>query len=446
MALVTTFATTPITAALYPPWYQRKLEAWKRGEIDWDTGASLLDDHSETPADEITKQKLESSRINNLLIYLRLDAMPTTLAFVSLLSGRPTNAPTKKHPTQRQIDQQDGIAEQPESRRPIEVHGVRLLELTERGSTVMKVSEMDEYSALDPVINSFRVLGQIYNLLVSGEVSIIPQSSYTETLVTRAADESADLLLLPWSETGNMSEEQTISKDSVRHKLSSDSYASFIAQALNSASCNAAVFINKGFSGTLKQRHAPLTRRLSTVSLRSSHRDHANAIRTDRSHHIFMPYFGGADGRAALRLVLQLAENADVTATIIHYPASSTDHQTVMPNKEWGTQLSPQRSIESDAAFLATVQRSLTPDLEARVLMETASSPSSSSPFKDAIAKARAEVGQNPRNGGDIVIVARNVARSEGGGSCLGSAAEAVLDANLQASLLVVQGRRGANE
>lgn len=149
MALVTTFATTPITAALYPPWYQRKLEAWKRGEIDWDTGESI-DDSSYSSKDDVTRQKLESSRINNLLIYLRLDAMPTTLAFVSLLGGKPNDSAVKRHPT-HSSDEQSITAQQTETKRPIEVHGMRLVELTERGSTVMKVSEMDEFSAFDPV-------------------------------------------------------------------------------------------------------------------------------------------------------------------------------------------------------------------------------------------------------------------------------------------------------
>lgn len=441
MALVTTFATTPITAALYPPWYQRKLEAWKRGEIDWDTGAPLLDGRSEAAVDEIIKEKLESSRINNLLIYLRLDAMPTTLALVSLLSGKPSDSIPKRHPAQINDDLQSGIAQQSESKRPIEVHGLRLVELTERGSTVMKVSEMDEYSAFDPVLNAFRVMGQIYNLLVSGEVSIIPQSSYAETLVTRAADESSDLLLVPWSETGSMSEEQTITRDSVRHKLASDSYGSFVTQALNSASCNAAVFINKGFSGTLKQQHAALNRRLSTVSLKSSHRDHSSAIRADRSHHIFMPYFGGGDGRVALRLVMQLAEHPEITATVVHF--RGVEHETVTANKDSENQLSLQHSIESDAAFFATIQRSLPAEIQHRVVLDTAAS---SSTLKDAIAKAQTEVGQNPKNGGDIIIVARDVVRKDADGGCLGSVADAILDANLRASLLVVQGRRGTNE
>ena len=179
MALVTTFATTPLTKALYPPWYQRKLEAWKRGEIDWDSGAPLLDG-SGAQDDSVAYEKMESSRIKSLLIYLRLDNMPTLLAFVSLLGGRSNESQQKLHPsrqpgenTTRPAEAGNGI-----QRKPVEVHGVRLIELTERTSAVMRVAEVDEYSAFDPVLNTFRVLGQLYNLAVSGEATIIPQTSY----------------------------------------------------------------------------------------------------------------------------------------------------------------------------------------------------------------------------------------------------------------------------
>lgn len=240
-----------------------------------------------------------------------------------------------------------------------------------------------------------------------------------------------------------MSEEQTISRDSTRHRMASDSYVSFVSQALNTASCNAAVFINKGFSGSLKQQQPTLTRRVSTVSLRSANRDQTSALRTDRSHHIFMPYFGGADGRVALRLLLQLAENPEITATVVHYPGSEAERLPASPTKEGGNQLSLQRSIESDAAFFATIQRSMSAELEGRVVLDTTAS---TSPTKDAIARAQSEISQNPKNGGDLIIVARNVVRSDAGSSCLGSLADAILDANLRASLLVVQGRVGSVE
>ena len=41
MALVTTFVSSPLTSYFYPLWYQKKVESWRRGEIDWDTGKPL---------------------------------------------------------------------------------------------------------------------------------------------------------------------------------------------------------------------------------------------------------------------------------------------------------------------------------------------------------------------------------------------------------------------
>ena len=74
MALITTFVTTPLTSALYPPWYQQKLQAWKRGEIDWESGAPIRSEHSSVD-EEMHRQKREPSEIRSLLIYLRLDNM-----------------------------------------------------------------------------------------------------------------------------------------------------------------------------------------------------------------------------------------------------------------------------------------------------------------------------------------------------------------------------------
>jgi hypothetical protein len=87
-------------------------------------------------------------------------------------------------------------------------------------------------------------------VLIFIQVTIQPESSFAETIASKAQEESSDLLLLPWTETGTISEAQAISDSSVKNKLASASYADFVAQAMESVQCNTAVFINKGFSGT----------------------------------------------------------------------------------------------------------------------------------------------------------------------------------------------------
>ncbi|SMR52668.1 unnamed protein product [Zymoseptoria tritici ST99CH_3D1] len=456
MALVTTFATTPLVQLLYPPWYQRKLEAWKRGEIDWDTGKPISDSTTET--DSMAVQKEESAKIRNLLVYLRLDNMPTLLAFVSMLGRKPTQIALREHPS-REAEKDFKPEQDSHKNRSVAVHGVRLAELTERGSAVMKVSEVDEYAAFDPVINAFRVLGQLFNLAVSGEVTVVPQASFADTLVNKAVEEQSDLLLIPWSETGNLSEMQTVvSNDNVRNKLSSDTYTAFVRQALDSTQCNTAVFINKGFSGSLRERQATLHRTVSGMSMRSAHRDHPTTLlNVDQSHHIFMPFFGaGVDDHVALRLVLQLAENPGVTATIVYYEAE--DSITAAPTEPQGetsekrpaflTAVSTTSHRSESASFFATLQRSLPASLSSRVVFESVSS---TSQLQDALSRAQAEVAQNPRNGGDIIVVGRHVAQfksNTAGGSanaatteCLGAAAEMMASSGIRASLLVVQAK-----
>ena len=99
MALLTTFATTPIVSVLYPPWYQVKIAAWRRGEIDWDTGAPI----SPSDTDESTKRQASMKRVGRMLVYLRLDSMPTILNLLStwttaIVIGTRTETTTMEKP------------------------------------------------------------------------------------------------------------------------------------------------------------------------------------------------------------------------------------------------------------------------------------------------------------------------------------------------------------
>ena len=144
MALITTFVTTPLTGALYPPWYQRKLQAWKRGEIDWDTGEPIRGSNSSS--DELARnQRRAPTEVRSLLVYLRLDNMPNTLAFVSLFGGAPGR---RTHHVHDDITRNSDLAEKRKS--IVQVRGVRILQLTSRTTSVMKVSEAGELSAFDP--------------------------------------------------------------------------------------------------------------------------------------------------------------------------------------------------------------------------------------------------------------------------------------------------------
>lgn len=236
-----------------------------------------------------------------------------------------------------------------------------------------------------------------------------------------------------------------VSKNTIEHKLRSDAYSNFIAEALKTSTCTTAVFINKAFSGSLEKSPMALTRRIIAKSGRNAQSDHITELPTvDRSHHIFMPFFGGADGQAAVHLALQIAENPEITITMVHYQirveggSDSAVSAKGVPEGKIRVQTTTDKSDDDD--FFITIQHKLGDDLRTRVTFRTIIS---YDPVQDAVADAQNEVGQDARNGGDLIVLGRNADLEESqASSCLGLVADVMLEKDLQSSMVVVQARR----
>ncbi|KAL9001865.1 MAG: hypothetical protein Q9188_005184 [Gyalolechia gomerana] len=472
MALATTFATTPLTTALYPPWYRKKLAAWRRGEIDWD--GNPLDQDGPSPVEDRTPlDKDHASDIRRLLVYLRLESLPSSLTFLSLLgSDRPEDI-KRVHPSKAAGRKPEESAPLLQKRR-LEVHGLRMLELTDRLSSVMKNSEIEDVSPNDPVVNSFHSFGQLNNIAVSGDVEIVPERSYAEILIRSASEQASDMVFLPWSESGRLSETSNTTGElehSRHHMLENGAQSHFVATFLKDAPCHAAIFVNNGFGGAPRKRGPEdLTRTKSRLSLKSNRSPPPTPL-VDHSHHVFFPFFGGSDDRTALRFVLRLARNANVTATIVFMEvdqaSSSAEAKVVLAQSQASrkdganvTECSPQETMEQEKGFFLSLRDSCPGELESRVLFEVANT---SHPLGDIIERAKSEVGQSLRNSGDLVVLGRGHDSSvgfrtelhhllaSGGltnsvgvevGHSLGDVAQAILAAEVKASLLVIQAKK----
>ncbi|GKZ21316.1 K(+)/H(+) antiporter [Aspergillus brasiliensis] len=357
MALVTTFATTPLTVALYPKWYQVKVDRWRRGEIDWKTGNPIPSD-ARTDSIALAKEQHRALPVRKLLVYLRLDGLSSLCTLAALLSPNRPPLP-KQHPdtlaspdpaaeetataTTKTDEDDDPYHDEEDSntsKPTLQVHGVRLLELTDRDSSVMTVSELDHlhYPLWDPVVNTFRAFGQWHDLSIMAGVSVVPEHSYADTVVSMARDDSTDLLLLPWSETGSMSEHHPLDLHSILDDpiatrfVPSAPYTAFAASVLRNVKCNVGLLVERTPRGRRNDGNARGLRdkpSLGGLSIHSGNlslgfggdrdRDRDRVVPTTRkAHHILLPYFGGKDDRFAVRLVLQLIRNDQVTATVVH--------------------------------------------------------------------------------------------------------------------------------
>jgi hypothetical protein len=465
MALVATVTTAPMTKLLYPPWYQQKVDKWRRGEIDWDGNPTESSQASTTGSVE----KLKAPQIRRLMVYLRLDSLPSLFTFIALLGAETSHAA-----------QEAAAASAPEDevhirKRPLEVHGLRIIELTDRTSSVMQVTEGEEYfSAHDPVVNAFRTFSQLNDVAVSGRVSVVPVDSYPETLMSQAAELASDFALIPWSEYGSVTEDQSVPYAvNASERFRAGAHLDFVQETLARATrtCNTGIFINNGFGGVAKPTGMPrLQRTRSAISIRSAAPDQQQATLpvTDKSHHVFFPFFGGVDDRAALRFVLQLAKNSVVTVTIaiFNFPGAGeeTDNEAPLQGTSSVAKTAPTADqtktwaaedgvSAQDLALLHTLHSSLPPELSGRVTLSEVSV-SAGTVLEKTVDMAINDVGKAPKNAGDIVVVGRRHSRlgdaagSEGSGvdfkKTVGVIADQIVAKGVKASLLVVQaGGRG---
>lgn len=468
MALVTTFATTPLTMTLYPPWYRKKLDAWRRGELDWD-GHALEPNAANGDVDGEAMDKLNIYEIRKLLVCLRLDSLPSLFTFVSLLSGSNTREMVSKvHP--KKADATTTSSEE-FGKKPLQVHGIRMLELSDRMSSVMKESEVDDYSIRDPVVNAFHSFGQLSKVAVSGEVQVVPEGAYADTVSGAVTTRHVDMVLIPWSEAGNRSElGMPAFADPAHNTFSSGAHNAFISEFLRRAPCNAAVFVSNGFGAMPHNELKALHHVADSLSIRSRVENVTAPLR-DPSHHIFFPYLGGPDDRVALRFILRLLQNPNITATILQINNLNETAET--PEEESAAPPSRKSRIASkigvkvrssdantvlngDKAFFAMMADSLPSEYQSRVVIDSLDT---SSPVSDALERAQAELGHSPKNSGDIVVIGRHrapspavkhelgsllssFAQAESGSATkqsLGDFAEAMLVGGVKAGVLVIQ-------
>jgi hypothetical protein len=449
MALVTTCATAPITYFLYPPKYQIKIEAWRRGEIEWDSDES-------TVASLADKQRLV--QFKKILINLRLDSMPAILTFMRLLSP-PRSDDLQIHPAQtKSVTDNDSEPRKPDQ--AISVHGIRLITLSERPSSVMQVSEVDEFSAQDQLIRTFRSCGELFKIKSSGELDVVPETTFAETIVAKSREYNADLLLLPWGETGALSEVEERQSSGV----ADGEYASFLLETVQQSKTHSlAIFVplEPELVGGEKDFRPGLSRTKSVASLWSVSGikgfPRPARILGPTVRHIFCGLFGGPDDLAAMSLAIQAAEKG-CTATIVRFAISAADTTAVsnsgMLDKDVMSSeiINPEVADREKRLFLAA-RATMDPETQSRIVFDLVTLPTATHDDASAacVERAKEDLDVLPKSAGGLVILGRNwglrgLRATAGVGSgktdsekCLGPVGLAVVDAGLKGGLIVMR-------
>lgn len=444
MALVTTFATTPLVAWLYPPWYQRKLDLWKRGKIDWE-GKPIPQEESTEPSEGDWDEHHEAVR--KIIVYLRMDGLPRIFSLVTMFATKREQTapagPLLKPEGGGVFKNQQALASMVTIRRPVRVNGLRLMELTERESSVMRVSELEEYANRDPIIKAFGTFGTSHDVSVGGQVAVVPGRTFSGTLLKRAKNLSADFIVIPWSETGTMSEQPSFFDDHSGGPLANREFARLVTETFEKArnSSNIGVIIDKQVISPSPQISSPseerpawqLNRTTTGISVADRKQSVIEFQLPDSGRQrLIVLYTGGEDDLFATKLGLQFAKNESVDLKVIkvstHSDGEEDDHD--------------------DSFDFTTLKTSVPDNMKGRVqFVDSGASP------LEAVTTALRE----PSAADTLVILGRgssdlslSVVSSAGSGSspALGSLATNMVhelkDKKLNASLLVVQKKASA--
>jgi hypothetical protein len=406
-------------------WYREKVDKWRRGEIDWD-GTPLI---TEAQASENRMEEaLDKAQTRRLILHLRLDALAGLFNLVALLGAAKKVADAELTKEKEEGGSAPGtgppsVVSVPNNTvsasRPLEVRGVRLVELTDRTSSVMQSAELDEFANRDAVFSAFQTFSRLNGVAVAGHVSVIPTSVYAETITKNAQEAKSDLMLIPWSTHGGLAEDNLAVPteiSSVNDRFFSRSYIDYVQGAMFQAPCTTGIFIGWNHEDLSLSKRPTLTRSAFTgLSVHSNH-DASVLSPTNQDQHVFMPFIGGKDDRAALLFVLQLAHNPNVSITIVHL-SFNDDDVDVHLSPEKGEEASGSTGVGKrviyepsavDLDLLNTTKQTASKTFEGRVNVIEISVNSIPELPDRAIVEAQQVVGKSRLSAGDLIVIGRS--------------------------------------
>lgn len=295
MALVTTFMTTPLVMWMYPLWYQEKVTNFRSGEYDWD-GNKLEMTSTEGGS---SHEEAEITRI--MLVVGKLEDISTLLEFTHLISFANIN-----------------------------LYLSRFMEMTDRLSQIIKVSESDDLLQKDPLLAIFKTLTRIVGVKLSYGLHVLATYEYAAAIEADATAQKADLVVLPWAH------------DVDREWLENE----YISTVIEHQAVNVAVILEHSDAITTRE-----TLRRRTPSMRSILLSRPNTGIQEAPQaqlpsmttktlsgkaeaekvHVYFPIFKfGSDEKLGLLLLAQMLSNIDLSSSIVffkHSPQSPTSEE-----------------------------------------------------------------------------------------------------------------------
>ncbi|KAF8755947.1 Sodium/hydrogen exchanger family [Rhizoctonia solani] len=277
MAVILTFITSPCTILIYPEHAREHVSPNKSS--------------SETPVNR-TRRRSTSNTTGPISLMTRftvvlskVEHLPAVMTLTQFLQPPQTTSSTmsKAHLIGYSDEKVDVLDPNSQAISPlagnlpvlsdgtprVSIDALRLIELTERTSAVMKGTGSEELMHRDTVISVMRTFGHLNRIPVSSVLSIVPRDSFSSSVTSHARETNADLV--SFRRIHSMLSLVADQREQTRLTMN---YSQFIRRVFAESPSDVALFIDRGLS--------PLE------------------TNTTYGQHIFLPFSGGPDDRLAL--------------------------------------------------------------------------------------------------------------------------------------------------
>lgn len=294
-ALLLTMATTPMTLWLYPMKYRARVTV---------TGQAFSNVEGEAAdKQQITSQSSHKTFMGRFTVVLdKMENLPALMTLTQLLRAPYSHRGRASDDQRASTSSHTSYYEREES--TVVIDALRLIELTDRTSALMRSSITEELIDTDPLINVFRTFGEINDIPVTASLSVLTHDAFSNGVAEHATARASDLIIVSWAPAFKSHEAQANLMVSATSTNPFDAF--FKSSGENSTSYVHSHFLRKVFSDAEADVALYVDRGRNTAPSGGM-----------GYQHIILPFFGGPDDRLALRFAIQLCANDNVTATII---------------------------------------------------------------------------------------------------------------------------------
>lgn len=298
MALLLTFITTPLTLYLYPERY--------RGHGGMALERAPTSGARATASEEFVRSKFA-------VVLDNMEQLPSVMTLTQLLQPDFARLNVAEKSLTEKSTQSASAISYPHNKRAISVDALRLIELTERTSAVLRSQSAETLAHHDPVLSVFRTFGRLNRFSVSAFFSVINHDEFSSYVANHAREFGSQAVVIPWPLAPHTTEVPAGHHlglpynpfDSLFSKTTGiDDGASLVVRSQ---------FVRKVFASSPSDVALFIDRGLST--------DSGSTIYP----HVFLPFSGGPDDRLALSFVIQLCLHDEISATVVRVHRVESD-------------------------------------------------------------------------------------------------------------------------